>query len=127
MSFLSNLAAHLASHGIGTVGTDIFMGEAPPEQLNAVLLVSTGGPPSDRARGILSPTVQVTARNLSYAAAEAKIDQVFVLLNELPEQVNMGSSHVVYCKAMQLPFCLGKDEREAWRHVCNFRFSVSRT
>lgn len=125
-TFAVDLAAWLASRGVGAVGSTLFIGQLPPQPIDAVLLVETGGRQGDRARGVDFPTIQVTCRSASYASARANAQAVFDLLNEPATSLQMGTSRVTYCKALQPPTSLGVDEAGAWRIVCNFRFWLAR-
>ena len=125
MTFIFDLARHLEARGIGTLGTDLFVGQLPPEPVQAVLLVATGGSEPDRPRGVERPSIQVTVRSPSHAAAHEKVHAVYRLLDGMPQAL-LGTSAVTWCRAMQHPACLGTDEQQAWRFVCNFRFGVER-
>lgn len=131
-TFIDDLAADMQARGLGTVGTNLFIGQIPEKNadgtplLNALLLIPYGGAPSDNIHAAAHPRVQVTARNTSYAAASTKIHAVYAAYNER-EGFDVGTStttHVVDCMAQQTPFSLGQDERQAWRLVCNFQFTI---
>lgn len=84
------IAAHLASNGEGTVGTDIFTG--PPRRWDpddgmpiACLYVwEDGGPAPDRTHTSVMPRAGINVRVRgpvdSYATAKATADRVFNLL-----------------------------------------------
>lgn len=79
MSVLEDLGTYGAAQGLGTLGTDIFLGDFPdrPDALSA-LFEYTGAAPlqlmsSQLSPGALSfPRIQVRTRALTYAAARAK-------------------------------------------------------
>lgn len=125
VTFIDDLAAWLASHGAGTVGTSIFLGQLPQDKPESILLVETGGRQSDRAIGVDRPSVQVTARSASYATAKTKAHQVYDLLSECPS-FQQGTSRVTYAKALQQPTSLGQDEINLWRIVCNYSIWLAR-
>lgn len=121
-TFSNDVAAWLALQGEGVLGTSLFIGQLPPAPLDAVLLVETGGRGSDTAHRVRHLSLQVTARDADYAAARARAWAIHNLLDGPPTPRSMGSSKVLYSKAIQPPFSLGQDERQAWRFVCNFEF-----
>ncbi len=130
--FRTNLAHYLGAAGLGlTVGTNLFRGQIPatiaPTTL-VVLLALTGGRQSLQYLAT-RPTVQITVRSSDLDAAEAKAWAIHDLLNDPAAPILMGSSNksrVATCKALQPPFVLpGLDERQAWRVVCNYEFTLS--
>lgn len=123
--FTSDLRTFLAAQSVGTAGTDLFRGMIPANVINAVLLVDTGGDRSDSTHGSVIRTVQVTCRHVVLATAIAKANAVYGLLNEPSAPRTMGASRVTYSKAIQPPFTLGQDERQAWRVVANYEFLLA--
>lgn len=117
-----DLANWLATQGQGTVGSTLFVGQLPPTPLDAVLLVETGGRESDTAHRTRSQTIQVTARGTSYASVRARAWAIHDLLDGPSAPRVMGASKVLYSKAIQPPYSLGQDERQAWRFVVNVDF-----
>ena len=91
--------------------------------LEGVLVIETGGERSDRVTGSVLLTAQVTCRYRSLTTALAKARAIYDLLNEPAAPRTMGTaSKILYSKAIQPPFSLGQDERQAWRVVCNYEF-----
>lgn len=124
--FGADLRSYLAAQAVGTAGTTLFRGQFPKDVTNAVLLVETGGDRANRPAGSVVRTVQITCRNTDLATALAKAKSVFDLLNEPAAPRTMGSgSKVTYSKAIQPPFVLGQDERQAWRVLCNYEFILA--
>jgi len=122
-TFADDLATWLSAQGQGTLASTLFIGQLPPSSpLDAVLLVETGGRGSDTAHRTRTRSIQVTARGTSYAAARARAWAIHGLLDAPAAPRLMGSSRILYSKAIQPPFSLGQDERQAWRFVCNFEF-----
>lgn len=133
-TFRTDLSHFLANAGLGlTEGTNLFRGMIPAEINPAtlvVLVMPTGGPQSSRFLATY-PTYQITVRGRDLDAAEAKAMAIFALFDNLEQPVAMGPtpgsrSRVADCKALQPPFLLpGRDERECWRWVCNYMFTLS--
>lgn len=123
-TFADDVVDFLAAQGVGTVGSSLYQGQLPPEPLDAVLVVETGGRAFDRARRVQPLTLQVTARATSYAAARAKAWAIHALLNDPPDSRLVGSTRIAYSRAIQPPFSMGQDGRQAWRVACNYEFLV---
>lgn len=123
---LSDLGADLrawlaAQSALGlTAGGTVFRGQFPQHVIEGVLVVETGGGRSDRVTGSVLLTAQVTCRYRSLTTALAKARAIYELLNEPSAPRTMGSTRIIYSKAIQPPFSLGQDERQAWRVVCNY-------
>lgn len=83
--FLDETADYLATQGIGTVGTDIFVGDVPPDPNNLVSLFGITGSNLNRDSrqvGTLHfPRFQVFVRNTDYANASAKLEAVRTALH----------------------------------------------
>lgn len=110
-----------------TAGTNLFRGQFPQTVVNGVLVVETGGERSDRPLGYVTITAQITSRSQDYVAALTRARALYDLLNEPASPRTMGAtgaSKVTYSKAIQPPFSLGQDERQAWRIVFNAEFQV---
>ena len=105
-----------------TAGGTVFRGQFPQHVIEGVLVIETGGERSDRVTGSVLLTAQVTCRYRSLTTALAKARAIYELLNEPAAPRTMGSSKVLYSKAIQPPFSLGQDERQAWRVICNYEF-----
>jgi hypothetical protein len=105
-----------------TAGGTVFRGQFPQDVLEGVLVIETGGERSDRPTGSVMLTAQVTCRYRSLTAAMAMARAIYALLNEPSAPRTMGSTRIIYSKAIQPPFSLGQDERQAWRVICNYEF-----
>jgi hypothetical protein len=125
--FGADLRAWLAtSGGLGLVaGTSIFRGQYPQDVVEGVLVIETGGERSDRPTGSVMLTVQITCRYRDMATAMAKSRAIYSLINEPSAPRTMGSSKIMYSKAIQPPFSLGQDERQAWRVTFNAEFLLA--
>lgn len=121
-----DLATFLEANDLGEGGSTIFVGALPPEATGqtVTLIMESGGQRSDVPRGILFPTIQITARSPSYDDALALAWQIHDLLNARGGTV-MGSSLVQEVRALQPPFALARDEHKQARIVCNYLFEVN--
>lgn len=119
MSLLADIGAYLQSHSIGTVGTDIWLGEMQPTPDDAVVLCEyPGGKPEvfDRTE---YPSLQVRVRARRYVDAETTIDAIYNLLHGLAE-TDLSGTHYNLIAAKQKPFSLGQVDRELHELACNF-------
>ena len=87
---LREIGAYLATKGIGTVGTDIFLGLMPDQPDNCIALFEYAGSPPDLHWNGEYPGLQVRVRNKSYAAARTKIGDIVKELHGLYEQTLSG-------------------------------------
>ncbi len=64
-----DIAALLEDNGIGTMGTDIFVNDEPPDPDNCVTIYDTGGAsgPVTNAKTYKEPTIQIRVRNRRYS------------------------------------------------------------
>lgn len=108
-----------------TAGADLFRGQFPQDVVEGVLVVETGGSASDPVVRSVPVTVQVTCRYRSLSAALAKARLIHSIFDRPSAPVVLGGSmRSLYSRAIQPPFSLGQDERQAWRVVCNYEFLV---
>jgi hypothetical protein len=132
VTFLSDVADHLAAAGIATEtlvkGTNLFLNSKPDSPEIAVVLYETAqqrpthtfgtGAPAFEFRGI-----QVVARAASHTVAESLARDIFDVLNLVVNET-VGSTVVLRCEAQQSPFPLQRDSQHRMEFVCNYVFSV---
>lgn len=70
---IDDIADYLEDQGVGTVGTNIFVGEQPNDPANCVTVIDTGGMRPDIDLPTKKPTFQVLVRNTEYSAGAAKL------------------------------------------------------
>jgi hypothetical protein len=126
MTFADDIVNWLAAQGMGTVAGTLFQGQLPPEPLDAILVVETGGRAFEPVRRVQPLSLQVISRGVSYASARTAAWRVHALLDSPSAPRLMGTTKVIYSKAIQPPFALGQDARQAWRFSCNYEFLVQR-
>jgi hypothetical protein len=114
---LEDLATALQTAGVGTVGTNLFMGLLPSEPNNAVALFETSGlPPVYTHHGLKPsyerPAIQILVRHQDYAAGRATIQQAYDALCNLTQFLAI--------QPVQAPFALARDEHNRPRFAVNF-------
>jgi hypothetical protein len=128
---LDEIGAYLVAQGIGTLGTDLFLGEIPPKAPDAAVgLIETGGRAPEHTFGSAvgapaweSPSLQVLARAKTYVAARNKAHDIYKKLDGLS---NTTLSGVFYLSvfAIQSPFALGRDDAD--RELIAFNCAVKK-
>ncbi|HHV98601.1 MAG TPA: hypothetical protein GXX36_03350 [Clostridiaceae bacterium] len=116
---LNEIGAYLQSQGIGTLATDLFLGQMPEEPDNCIALFEYAGNPPDLHWNGEYPGLQVRVRNKSYAAGRAKIQQIYGLLHGLHGQVLSGTRYLLI-KARGNPEVLQRDENNRIEFFVNF-------
>ena len=116
---LREIGAYLATKGIGTVGTDIFLGLMPDQPDNCIALFEYAGSPPDLHWNGEYPGLQVRVRNKSYAAARTKIGEAMTALHGLHEQTLSGTRYLLI-KARGSPEVLKRDNNNRVELFVNF-------
>jgi minor capsid protein len=94
------IADYLATLGIGTVGTNIFVNNLPAVD-NCVAIFDTGGEQSDIRQGIDYPTIQVRVKNTNTATAYKKLMTIYDKLHML-HNITLGNGiHIIDCIGRQ--------------------------
>lgn len=122
---ITNLAEYLEDQGIGTQGTDLFIGKMP-EVNNCVLLDQTGGIEPDKYLPIEKPTIQVTVRNTSYTNGLDKLKTIYDLLHQKKDSLvlEIGGVDVMIVNALNEPSHIGEDENSRHLWTCTFIFAL---
>ncbi len=116
---LSDIGNYLQAQGIGTLGTNIFLGLMPDEPANCIALFEYAGSPPDLHWNGEYPGLQVRVRNKSYAAARTKIGEVMEKLHGLHEQTLSGTRYLLI-KARGSPEVLKRDNNNRVELFVNF-------
>lgn len=116
---LDDLAAYMASHGIGTVGTDLFKSYMPTDPVTNVTIYETGGPQPNKELPIKKPTFQVTVRSASYSTGRARLAAVRALFQGI-NSTTIGSTFFFYIEAISEGGHLGRDDNGADLFSINF-------
>lgn len=119
MPMLNDIAAQLATAGLGTVGTDIFIGRMPETPDECIAVRQAGGdPPAIEWNGEY-PVVQVHVRSTTINAAEALANDVYLALHKLTN-TTINSHLYIYVKANHTPAQTHIDEEDRSHWVMNF-------
>jgi len=116
---LSDIGNYLQVQGIGTLGTNIFLGMIPDKPDNCIALFEYAGSPPDLHWNGEYPGLQVRVRNKSYAAARTKIGEVMAALHGLHEQTLSGTRYLLI-RARGSPEILKRDNNNRVELFVNF-------
>ena len=131
---LIEIGAKLAALGLGTVGTDIFLGELPASPYACGVVYEYGGiaPEKSFSTSTLrfeTPAVQVVFRGLpgDYASPRAKAATAFAGLAAI-EATTLSGTIYYEITPQQSPFMLTRDENEcvliATNYLCQKEISA---
>lgn len=121
-----DVATYLAANAIGTKGSTIFVGNAPANKNDFVLITDTGGSKPEQDYPVNHPSVQVAVYGSanSYTASLALLQSIFVLLNR-KQNLTIGSKDVMFVQAVTSPQVVGLDpDNNRWLMTCNFTFKT---
>lgn len=132
--FLDDIATHLVQHGVGTVGSDIFLGSKAviPEGDGPYLsLIETGGSAPTRIHNKKSantqrPTAQVAVRAKSYLVARTMAASAYVALDGVYNTALSGAFYLSIT-ARQEPTDIGLDALKRPMIVFNIDAEMSTT
>jgi hypothetical protein len=122
-SFLDEMADYGATNDLGTVGTDIFVGDDPGTPDNAIALFGLpGASMSTEERSVKElhyPRFQVYVRNSDYTAGAAQLEAV---RNVYHRMIKIWLPHykVLCCNADTEGGAIGKDEQGRYEFTINF-------
>lgn len=124
--FLNELADYLADAAVtpdvGTVATDIFIGELPGSPDNCIALFGLPGSVIGDQREVASlqfPRFQVIVRNSSYENASNKLQDVRTKLHN-KYGLDLPSWRVLRCHADQEGGPIGTDDQNRFEFSINF-------
>jgi hypothetical protein len=112
MSVLEEVAALLASAGVGTSGTNLFVAYLPDAPTNAVVVYEyAGAPPTEvfSSTAHERPRIQVVSRSDVYLTARSKAKLAWDTLNAVANQT-LSSTLYLRVRVLQSPFLMGRDE-----------------
>ena len=116
---LSDISTYLKNQGVGTPGTDMFLGLMPDRPDNCIALFEYAGLPPDLHWNGEYPGLQVRVRDKSYPAGRAKIEQIVRVLHGLHETV-LGGTRYLLVKARGSPEVLKRDANNRVELFVNF-------
>lgn len=125
---IDSVASYIATNlALGTVGTNVFKQNIPDQPDTAICIYDTGGgvPSLTMGDDTDSPSFQVLSRSTSASTALTSLQTVFRGLHGLTE-VTIQGLHVKLFWALQSnPVSLGRDEKQRFQFVMNFRAMVT--
>ena len=122
---LSDIGTYLKNQGVGTPGTDMFLGLMPDQPDNCIALFEYAGSPPDLHWNGEYPGLQLRVRNKSYAAARTKIGEAMTALHGLHEQTLSGTRYLLI-KARGSPEILKRDANNRVELFVNFEITKER-
>jgi hypothetical protein len=121
----TEIATYLEDESIGTIGTDLFVGDQPDSSDNVISVFNTGGYQPDKYLPTAKPTVEVLVRNKSYASCASKIQDVVDLLhNQYNVTLVSGGNYYFYIRLVAEPSSLGRDEKGRQEFSANFEIKI---
>jgi len=124
MALLEEVVAYLATEGLGTFGTDIFIGYEPVSPMNTITLYPTGGPKIGAEVDRDTPTMQVRVRNESYQGGWSVAWNAFTLLDTT---TNFLATLKGRCFATQSqPVYMGRGENDEYIFLQDFYWRLVR-
>lgn len=121
----TEIATYLEEQEIGTVGTDLFVGDLPDSTDNEIAVFNTGGYQPDIYLPTSSPTIEILVRNKSYANCASKMqDIVDALHNQYNVTLISGGNYYYYIRLVAEPSSLGRDEKGRQEFSANFEIKV---
>lgn len=124
MTLTEDIAKHLASKGLGTVGTNLFEGELPPLPDDAMSVREYGGSPPVHTKSgppiLRSPRFSVTCRSKSARAARMRAEDAFRHLSGFAGVMGNPGMAYVSIRALREPAPIGRDEGSRERVVCDY-------
>lgn len=131
MAVLDEIGQYLQDQSLGTLGTDIILGDSKPSPALLVCIYEYPGRtprdimgPAGTLPAIDQPRIQVVVRGDSapggYAAARSKIDAIWKKLHGVQSQTLSGTAYIRVW-ALGSPGFLKRDENHRPYLVCNFQ------
>lgn len=126
---LNDIGDYLSSGGLGTLGTNLFLGMLPAAPDNAAVVYETGGRSPARAMHSAAgqatmtyPHIQVVCRGGTdaYEVARALAQKAFLLLDGLPHRAINTTCYLGGVALQAEPFLMGRDEQNRPLIACNY-------
>lgn len=123
-TLLREVVTYLEAQGVGTFGTDLFIGFEPESPSNCVTFYPTGGRPPAASDEKEFPTMQVRVRNTKYTDGYDKAEEIFGYLHK---EVDMLNTFRGRCFAVQSsPLFIGHGENGEFIFTQNYIWYLSR-
>ena len=109
--YSDNVADYLEAQGVGTVGTDIFVGYLPDTPDSCIAVLETGGTEPDAYLPFREPTFQVLIRNTTFEEGQTKLASVRSTLHQLNNiTLVTGGFYFYYILAIAEGGHIGRDD-----------------
>ena len=115
------IADYLELEGVGTVGTDIFIGDLPKDPANAISMVSAPSEEQERYYDVRYMTIDFWVRNKKTDLANSKAQEIFDTLH-LGQNYDLTSYRVYYSHAISNIEDLDKDSIGRKLYKLSIRF-----
>jgi hypothetical protein len=119
MAMIDDIATHLQTQGVGTIGTDLFKSYLPDITGTAVAVLDTGGLEPDTYLPTHEPTFQVFVRSDTYSVGKAKLAAIRSALHQ-QKNLTVGSTYFYFILANSEGGHLGLNERGQNEFSMNF-------
>ncbi|MBU1110783.1 minor capsid protein [Patescibacteria group bacterium] len=107
---IDNIADYLASNGVGTVATNIFVGTLPDSPDTCIAVLDTGGSQPDQYIPTKEPTFQILIRSTDYDLGKTKLDLIRSLLHQKSNlQFVTGGQYCYFVLALSEGGHIGRD------------------
>lgn len=121
-TLLDEVVDYLETEGVGTFGTDLFIGYEPTTPTNTVTLYPTGGRPP-KTDGKEYPSIQVRIRSEDYPTGYNKAMEIYRLLHKQTDFLNEWRGR---CFALQsAPLFMGHGENAEFIFTQNYIWYIS--
>lgn len=99
---VDDVAAYLATQGLGTVGTNIFAGFLPDSPNTCIAVSQRGGYAPIQPQSIERPALHVLIRGADHTTAETLANSVYTTLHRAWE-LTLGGRRYLYFRALTSP------------------------
>lgn len=121
MILIEEIANYLVNLGMGTMGSNIFLGHLPPSPDNAITVLDTGGVEPDRELPIDNPTFQVIVRNTDYETGYNNLLAIKEALHKKANwQIYENGKYYYYIFALSNGGHIGRDDNGRDEFSINF-------
>jgi len=128
MSWIGSIATHLQNEGLGTAGTDLFVGFSPDADGTIVLLSETSGSIMETqgtALAVQKPQLQVMTMGdpFDYVGPKTRIESIQTLLANITDSTISGT-HFLSIRPNGTINALGQDDTQAFQFTANFEVTI---
>ena len=121
MTIINAIKEFLSDEGLGTAGTDLFVGELPLESRDAFAIVAAISPEPDKAIPYYLQTFDIWARYAKYNDGYQKLQDIFDLLHR-KAGYEMNGYYVYLSYSQDMIQDLGRDSERGHLFKASFSF-----